>query len=73
MYKTTKGTLEGFFKNNKLNGKGVFLWNDEEKLYKGSFKNSKFEGEGKMYFEKTIWHAKWENNKREGVTREEQY
>ena len=40
---------EGDFSNDKINGKGIMLWDNGNK-YEGEFKNNFFEGEGKLTF-----------------------
>ena len=44
-YKLLNDNYEGEFKNNQINGKGIYKWNDGD-VYKGDFLNGKMNGNG---------------------------
>ena len=66
-------TLEGEFKDGKLNGKGEFLASKDGKLkddshynYKGEFKDGKFNGSGIWYNKSKKYEGQFLNDKRHG-------
>ena len=64
------GIYEGEFKNNKMNGLGLFKWNDGRKFF-GLFENDIRNGFG-IYFWKDslkIYDGFWENRKQNGFSK----
>ncbi|CAD8134822.1 unnamed protein product [Paramecium octaurelia] len=61
--RTLKGNYIGQMKEGKMDGKGIFICNDES-FYDGQFKNNKRHGIGKSKNEKgQVQIAQWENDK----------
>ena len=59
-------SYEGEFRNNKLNGKGVFNWGDG-KIYTGNYVNNKKHGYGKLKWNNnSFYEGYWVNNKQHG-------
>ena len=64
------GTYQGELKNNKIEGKGTFIYNDGYK-YKGEFKNEKFEGKGILSYKNDIrYEGEFKNGIFEGKGKE---
>jgi len=62
LYKTSDGTYEGNFAENKKNGQGKFIWN-ENKYYEGEWLNGKQHGEGIYIKEEQKTKGTWINGK----------
>ena len=58
--------FEGRFENGRLNGKGVFI-NDKNDKYIGEFKNMKRWGKGKLLTEQILYEGEFNNDQIEGV------
>ena len=57
---------EGQFKNDKMEGKGIYYYNNGNR-YEGDFKNDKFEGKGIYYFNSgNRYEGEYKNDKKEG-------
>ena len=60
------GIYEGEFKDDKREGKGVYIWKDGEK-YEGEWKNDKREGKGILHYnEGDRYEGEYKNNIKEG-------
>ena len=58
---------KGYFKNNKLNGKGTITNKKTGSNYTGNFVNNYFEGKGKFNFKSgSIYEGEFKSNKRDG-------
>lgn len=63
VFRTEKGTYEGNFSNDYLNGPGSFFWNDG-RLYVGNFRNTMMEdNDAKLYYPNgQVAGGSWKNN-----------
>jgi len=66
MYKIKlQKVYEGFFENGTKNGKGTFIF-DENQFYDGEFKNNNFNGEGTLISPAEIYTGNWLANEKNG-------
>ena len=64
--KMKDGKYKGQLKNNKKEGKGLFIYNNHN-IYEGEFKNDKKDGKGILkYNDGTIYDGEWKEGLKEG-------